>query len=205
MNRPHATHGHPRHAVAERNLEAILDAAEQLMARGGAATISCAEPRLRPAGADPEYGRTRSGVRLRPQTPPKRQRTSSPPYGSAPSAARSRSLFTRWTCSERDTTRPAEQQFAPSRLPILTLLESHSVRRIGVLTPFCVASAVILERHYGLSLASTELLGKRVVTRFSADCSSRVWDSSIYSAASICHLVQCLSPTKPATSLNRSA
>lgn len=35
-----ATHGHPREAVAERNLEAILDGAERLMARGDAPTIS---------------------------------------------------------------------------------------------------------------------------------------------------------------------
>lgn len=34
------THGHPREAVAERNLQAILDAAEQLLARGEVPAIS---------------------------------------------------------------------------------------------------------------------------------------------------------------------
>jgi AcrR family transcriptional regulator len=35
-----STHQHPREAIAERNLEAILDAAERLLARGQAASIA---------------------------------------------------------------------------------------------------------------------------------------------------------------------
>jgi AcrR family transcriptional regulator len=40
MAEPNSTNPHPREAVAERNLEAILDAAERLMARGEAPSVS---------------------------------------------------------------------------------------------------------------------------------------------------------------------
>ena len=40
MNEAQAPHNHPREAIAERNLEAILDGAERLLARGDAPTIS---------------------------------------------------------------------------------------------------------------------------------------------------------------------
>ena len=40
MDEAQAPHNHPREAIAERNLEAILDAAERLLARGDAPTIS---------------------------------------------------------------------------------------------------------------------------------------------------------------------
>lgn len=40
MSLPASSNPHPREAVAERNLEAILDAAERLMARGAAPSVS---------------------------------------------------------------------------------------------------------------------------------------------------------------------